>query len=58
MGFLFPKAPKPVPPPNPAQPAPTTNAFAAPTPSAGSFLGPANFGRKSSTTKSSLIGGG
>ncbi len=57
MGFLFPKAPKPVPPPNPAQAAPTTNAFAEPTPSAGSFLG-ANYKRKDSVAKTSLIGGG
>lgn len=58
MGFLFPKAPKPAPPPNPAIAAPTTNSFAEPVPSAGSFIGAANFQRKQQAAKSSLIGGG
>lgn len=59
MGFLFPKAPTPLPPPNPATPAPTTNAFADPRPNVGSFIGQQqNGGRKPATQKTSFIGGG
>lgn len=57
MGFLFPKAPKPAPPPNPAMAAPTGNAFADPTPNAGSYIGGLTAQRKT-TPKTSLIGGG
>lgn len=60
MGFLTPKAPKPIPPPNPAQIAPTTNQFADPL-SGGpnSFIGAGagNYKRKGALERVSLIGG-
>jgi len=61
MGFLFPKAPKPVPPANPAQTASTVNPFSTSFSSGGSFIGgPAGptAQRKSGLQKTSLIGGG
>lgn len=60
MGFLFPKAPKPVPPANPSVTAPTTNPFSEPMRSGSSFIGGGNglTTRTKSTAKTSLIGGG
>jgi len=62
MGFLFPKAPKPIPPANPAMPAPTNNPFADPSRGAGSFISGIGSGlttkRKSSSAATSMIGGG
>jgi len=61
MGFLFHKPPKPLPPPNPAQPAAQTNPFADPMRSGSSFIGGGadglTVGRKVGQ-KTSLIGGG
>lgn len=59
MGFLFPKAPKPIPPANTAMAASTTNPFSDPMRAGSSFIG----GGGGLTTsrkgpgKTSLIGG-
>jgi hypothetical protein len=58
MGFLFPHAPKPPTPPNPAMAAPTNNPFADPLRSSSSFISGATAGRKPGLAKTSLIGGG
>lgn len=59
MSFLFPKAPKPIPPANPAIAAPTTNPFAEPMRSGSSFIGGGNglTTRRKTEAKTSFIGG-
>ncbi len=63
MGFLFPKAPKPVPGANPAQNASTANPYSDPMRAGGSFIGGSSAGMTAKTknpmgAKTSLIGGG